>query len=568
MNPAAPSRPPRSHLAALAAIAALFLALAWPGAGSRGVVAEEIQPYLERYHYVLELGPDRRPRPLPPFEPGAPSRPRWVSTFQWPVVAYDGESRVWPVFIRGHQTALGNYFGILLGPLLGGGIAGMQRSSVLLSLPLVLLAYVIARRSSSFQKGASAVTLLAPALVALSFGILFFARTGYAFESASRVAMLGAITLAASRAPLSRGRAVAIGLVAALAVLCRATIAVTLAPVLLALFARPERRGAWRRAALVPALMAAVPLLVVALLSQLAPFRPGTEPLADFRVGRILSHLTEIPACLLVQIAWLGDALSILGPLRTGAPLPLSITKGVLLGLAPLVIALVRLRRGTAGDGERMLLAGLLGNAVLGALLYGDPMQFQLAMALEPLLAVAVAEQIASVSLRRIVPLVALALVWRAQSMVIGLWQDTRVSNPMFSGHAQRAVVTKLESLGAKGPDLVTTTYNQAGVIEAWTNGAIAPVHAWPVLMLNRIVQDRTTAERLGDVLSQYRPRWVLLTEGNNLYEGSFADNEEIAAALRTAAEKQGARIDAQWSFPTESGAPGYRLVSLAYPRE
>jgi hypothetical protein len=555
---------------ALAAIAAVFLAIALPGAGSRGVTSEEVQPYLARHPFVLALVDDHA-QPMPPYEPGAPPPPRWVATPQWPVLAYDGETRLWPEIIRGHQTALGTYVGIALGPLLGGGVAGIQRSSVLLTLLLLPLAYLLARRSWTFRRGPSLVLvpLLAPALLALTFGTLFFGRTGYAFEIASRVGMMATLVVVAGLEPLTRRRALLAGLAAGVAILCRATIAVTLAPALAILLAHPARRATWSRRALLPLVMAALPLAVVFLFALFAPFREGTAPLADFPLHSVWRRAANIPGHLLVQLAWLGDAQSMLGPVRSGAAPVRPLVLGALVGTMPVGFAITRWWRGTAGDGERMLVAGLLGNVVGGAFLYQQPSEFQLAMALEPLLAVAVAEQVGSlVATRRAwgAGVAALALAVRAQSVFFGLTLDRHGTNPMFSGRTQLGAVATLEELGVRGPELVTTTYNQAGVIEAWTRGAIRPVHAWPVLRSGGAGDAELLPLRLDGVLTTYRPRYVLLSEGVNPYEGSFTDNAAVARALFATVAGKGGTIERQWAFPTESGAPGWRLVAIAYP--
>lgn len=555
--------PRRAAAIALAALAALFLALALPGAGHRGVTSEEVQPYLDRHPEVLHLV-NGRAEPMPPYEPGAPPPPRWIATPQWPVLAYDGRERMWPVLIRGHQTALGSYVGILLGPLLGGGIAGMQRSSVLFTLPLLPLAYLLALRSWSFRRGATAFALLAPALLALSFGTLFFGRTGYAFELASRVAMVASLVAAAPLAPLTRRRALAAALLAGVAVLCRATIAVTLAPALAVLLAHPGRAAPWSRRALIPLVMAALPLAALGIITAIAPLREGTAPLAGFPFHLLAERAAGVPAHLAVQLAWLGDAQSILGPVRTGGAPTSALAAGALVGAIPVGLAIARWWRGAAGDGERMLVAALLGNAVFGALLYRNAAQFQLAIALDPLLAVAVAEQVASLAGSARSPrwpalAAALALAVRAQSVAFGLALDARGTNTMFSGRVQRGAVAELEALGARGPEILTTTYNQAGVIEAWTRGAIRPVHAWPALASGPGLDDR-----MAEVLRARRPRYVLLTVGANAFEGPFTDNAAIAAALSAAAARGGGRIERQWELPTETGAPGWRLVEIS----
>ncbi|HEY0132472.1 MAG TPA: hypothetical protein VGB85_00295, partial [Nannocystis sp.] len=99
----------------------LQLGMGWPGAGERGIIAEEVQPYLR--HYPVVLGDDPRtdgPRPWPPNDDdavraavtaGEPVAPRWVGTGQWPQLAWQGRERIWPLFVRGHQTALGSWWG-------------------------------------------------------------------------------------------------------------------------------------------------------------------------------------------------------------------------------------------------------------------------------------------------------------------------------------------------------------------------------------------------------------------------------------------------------------------------
>jgi hypothetical protein len=490
---------------------------------------------------------------------------------------------MWPVFIRGHQTALGSYVGILLGPLLGGGVEGIQRSSVLFTLPLLLLAYLLALRSWSFRRGAghspapgageprsapglTPYALLAPALMALSFGTLFFGRTGYAFELASRVAMVATFVVAAPLAPLTRRRALAAGMLAGIAVLCRATIAVTLAPALAILLAHPGRAAPWPRRALVPLAMAALPLAVLGIITAIAPLHEGTAPLAGFPIHLLAERAADVPAHLVVQLAWLGDAQSILGPVRSGGDLTRSLTTFAIVGAIPVALSIARWWRGTAGDGERMLVAALLGNAVGGALLYGDPLQFQLAMALDPLLAVAVAEQVAALagltrSPRWPALAAALALAARAQSVAFGLALDARGANPMFSARAQLGAVETLTALGARGPEILTTTYNQAGVIEAWTRGAIRPAHAWPVLRAGPDLD-----ARMAEVLRARRPRYVLLSVGANPFEGSFTDNVALAAALEAAVARSGGQITRRWELPTERGATGFRLVEVSMP--
>lgn len=561
--PIAPASRRNTKILALVAAALVALAIGWPGAGRRGVTSEEVQPYLARHPFVLGVdGPA-----LPPDEPNAPARPRWVATAQWPVLSWDGERRQWPVFIRGHQSALGSYFGLLLGPVLGGGIAGVQRSSVLLTLLLLPSTLLLALRSWAFRRGDVRWAYAAPLLLALSFGTAFIGRTGYGFEIASRVMMLATLAVAAPLAPLSTRRAIAVGVLAAIAVVCRATIAVSLAPALAILLAHPARSATWARRAIVPAVMGGLPLVLVAVVSASIHFHADTAPLAGFPLHALADRARAAPAHLFTQLAWVGDPQSVLGFAR-GAPF----SRGALvlcaaLGAVPTIAACVRWWRGVAGDGERMFVAALLGNVVFGALLYEDAGQFQLAMALDPLVAIALCEQLAAVAEGRsvaflrpasgAVALLLLAVGVRAQSVVRGLSLDDRGSNPLFSARTQRGAVDLARELRIRGPELMTTTYNQAGVLEAWTDGALRPVHAWMFLR----GKDRVTA--FDALLRTWRPRFVLLGEGSAAYEGGFTRNEENGPALEQAATRVGCRRGRSWPLPTESGAPGWRLVEL-----
>jgi hypothetical protein len=534
----------------------LLIALAWPGAAERGIVAEEVQPYLRRHPLVLERLTNGTVQPMPPYEPGAPLRPRWVATSQWPVVAYDGQGRMWPLFIRGHESALGSYVGLALGPFLGGGIAGVRRSTVLLSALLVALTWALARRTGG------RAPWLASLLFAGSLGATWIARTGYGFVVASHVAMLAALLWAASARSIGARRAAAIGAMVGVAVLCRATVALALAPALALLLVREGR--AMRSSAVSALLCTAIglPLVFYAAVWTWAPFRADSAPLAGFEVESWLGRLASLPQQLILQTSWLFDATSILQPLYRGDR-TLSWTTALLapalVGCVPLGLAIVRWRRGSAGEGERMFAAAAASSIVMGALLYGAPNQFQLALALEPLFCIAVAEQLARVPAPRIrVLLYGAALLVRVQALAVGLRLDRVDRNPMLSGTAQRAAVARLKELGVRGPELVTTSYNHAGVLEAW-DSALAPAHAWPLFAGDpQRIDDAWRA-----LLTARRPGWVLVSEGTNLYEGADAEPASIRAALFRAASKLGLDAVVDGSFVTEAGSPGWQLLHL-----
>jgi hypothetical protein len=525
--------------AALAAAAA-FLALALPGLTERGVICEEIWPYLEQPPRTLEQAPNGEVRAMPPFEPGAQPGPRWVASSQWPVLAYDSAARQWPVLVRGHQSALGTYPGLLL----GGGVIGARLSTALMAALTVALTVLLARRLGGN-------VWVAAAVIGLSFGMIAIGRTGYGFEVSSRLCMGLALLVAAADGPLTPRRAVAVGLLAGLAIVCRATIAVALAPALAVLLWSPRRRSS--AAVLVAAVAVALPLLALGAVEALAPLKAGTEPLRGLASRGLGDMAARLPEQLLLQLAWVTDAGTVWTPLTRGAlsldASRLALTGGF--GLLLLGVMLWRAARQSATEAERAYAAAALCSALAGAVFYRSPNQFQLALALDPLLAVA----IASWAWPGPTVLAAAAAGLRLVTGVLALRTD--IGNPMLSGVTQRAAVAKLNELGVQGPELVTTTYAQSGVLEALS--PIRPTHAWPLLLGG----ERPLSERLGAVIASQQPRYLLLSEGTNLFETRGLDPKAINAALDSALEPLALRARMVAHFPTESGAPGWALVAL-----
>ena len=535
-----------------------FALVAAVGTATRGVIAEEVAPYLRRHTLVLEGEPCAAPRPAPPYEPGAPAGPRLFSTSSWPILAYDGETRMWPVLIRAYQSAIAGYVGIAVGPLLGGGIAGVRRSTILLGCLIIVF-------TASFARGTSgAHALWTTALLATSFGMIASARTGYGFELGSREAMMAALALLAPRAPPGRVRAGLAGLLAAVAIASRATIALAVVPALVVVLWRSERRSnaSARVIALGTALL--VPVVALGVVVHLAPLRAGTGPLASFVPTGLLHHLALIPRLTLVHLAWLGDSMSIWGPLYAGQKsLGAGLWPAAALAAVVVVVAIVRTTRRAAGEGEVMLLAAGATTVAAAALLYRNGNQFQLALPLEPLFALAGAEQIVAagkLAWSRASWLAgALALVARVQGAARGMALDAHADNPMLSGAAQRSASQRLAELGARGPEVVTTTYNHAGVVEAWTDETVRPIHAWPLFVAADERRMRSAWKR---VLATYHPRYVLLTEGSNLVESGETDVAAIERTLEQVAASVGLTVTRS-TYATEGGAPGWAIATL-----
>ncbi|PCC70426.1 hypothetical protein SAMN02745121_06666 [Nannocystis exedens] len=545
-----------SRLAApalLVGLAAVHLALAWPGAGERGVIAEEITPYLPRHPVVLASADGSGVRLLPPHD--RPDRRGWVSTAQWPNLAYVGDARTWPVLIKGHQSALGTYAGLALAPALGDGLAGVRRSSVVLGLALIGLVFALGRRLGLGLALAGAAALAC----ALSPGLLFFARTGYGFELASRVAMLAALVLAARR--LTRARSLALGLVLAAAILCRATIAATLLPALLLLLVHPDRRTGLRRPALALGLGAAIPLLFALAVQLALPLHAGTAPAAKLPLADLAHRTATAPATLAAQLAWVADPDTVLLPLV--ADLPRSPLPGLVFGTAVLALALGRWWRARAGDGECLFVAAALGNALFGAWLYGDPQQFQLGMALEPLFVLAVAHPLQSLRSPRLAALAVTALLsLRAWQCAALLSAEQAVTNPMLSGAAQRQLTATLAARHPGEGDVVTTTYNHVGMLEAWApQSPHPPIHAYRAL---RRGDGAATISAWREILRTYPARFVVLSTGPNLFDGPFTDNAATERALVSVLPATGRSIIARHDFPCESGRPCLALLELS----
>lgn len=551
----------------------IHLALAWPGAGQRGIIAEEVQPYLHRHPVVLdgesELAEPARAWP-PHDDPttsqaltrGEPVASGWVGTGQWPVLAWQGSDRMWPVYVRGHQTALGSWWGIALGPVLGDGIAGVRRSSVLMGLVLILLLVYIARATGLDPPYAA----LAGLLCVLSPGLWFFARTGYAFELASRVLMLGAIALAARQQPIDVRRGLWIGACVAGALLSRATIAITLGPCLLIVLAHPQRWPGLPRVVFPAALGLGLPIAIVGLSLATLPFFTGTTPAADLPIAELAERTLVAPASMAMQLAWVVDPRVVLNPLVNAElePSVSAIVLPALIGLAIFGYALVRWWRGESGDGERMFVVGAIANALGGAWLYGDATQFQLAMALEPIFVLALAEQLRGLSSARprvLRVLISLALVGRAATLISLAHAERSTANPMLCGSAQRELVAMLEDVDASR--VLTTDYNHAGVFEAWTSERMHLVHGWPMLESADGDIERL-ASAYGSVLDGYPVCHVVFSIAANFAAGEFTNSPASGAGLERALAERGRSVIERRSIRGDARETVFELWTLS----
>jgi len=235
-----------------------------------------------------------------------------------------------------------------------------------------------------------------------------------------------------------------------------------------------------------------------------------------------------------------------------------------LLGGVVLGVGLLRWWRGRSGDGERMFIAATLGNALGGAWLYGDPAQFQLAMALEPLFALALAEQLGALgSTHRRVAGGLIAAVIVARALTLGsLWHGERVTaNPMLSGQAQRAVLAELAQLDAAR--VLTTDYNHAGVFEAWSDERMQLVHGWPLLASRGQSVEQLQAA-FGSILDGFAICHVLFNAGDNLVAGEFSAPATARVGLERALVERGRTVGRRRVFVSAAGTPALELWWLS----
>jgi hypothetical protein len=235
-----------------------------------------------------------------------------------------------------------------------------------------------------------------------------------------------------------------------------------------------------------------------------------------------------------------------------------------LLGGVVLVAALWRWWHARAGEAERLFAGGLLGNALAGAWLYGDPMQFQLGIALEPLFVLALVQQVSAIFPPPRAALIAAALMGvRGMTLLSLRASEQRTDNPMLSARAQQGLVELLRSEGIGGDDLITTAYDDVGVVETWTGERVRPVHAWRPLRAAGVPETDLVA-RWGLVLDARPACHVLLTRAPSLAAGPFTDHRAVALALEKAVAVRGGRIERRHTLPGDGGATVFELVDLS----
>jgi hypothetical protein len=595
-----PPAPRRHRSLGVLVLAVLFVAIGGLRIGALGIPSEEILPHLFHPPRVAELpGDDGRGLRLETPYDGLDSTPRpGLQVAQvWPTLSVITPARSYPLLTETWQAAYLSYPAAALAPLLGGGIEGLRRVSLLLGAAGLVLVAALARRLTR-GRGPPSLGLVAAALLASSVGYLFFHRFAYLIETGPPLAATLALMLALGPAPSAAEppggagaaekvppRLVLAGLSAGVAVALKITAVWVLAG--MALYSILSRRVPRRplRVWAAAVLAALVPLVPFAILWAL-----GGPPEV---LGRKLSLLADPVHALrrLPHVAWLaasylGHPMALLGPVFRGErSLAASPWAGLLPAAATLFAALRVARRRDDRDPELLWLCALAAVLVPAALLYDEASPLQVAFYLLPLYALVLARalfaaqgvlaRVEEAMTRRwprrgssrssLAGAVVAALAVGLQAHEIGEYVAAHrgIRNPMLSMEGERELTAALVARGDRAP--LTVTYNAAGVLEHLSGGALAPVHLYP-LFYPRGGKDRTDpegAERGLRAAFACARGPLVLPLGDNPFEGGREDLEVVRAAFPVAAAQAHLRPREVGRFPGGEEAAMFALYAL-----
>ena len=135
----------------------------------------------------------------------------------------------------------------------------------------------------------------------------------------------------------------------------------------------------------------------------------------------------------------------------------------------------------------------------------------------------------------------------------------------MLSGAAQRQLTAALLDHHPGPGDIITTTYNHVGMLEAWApQSPHPPIHAYRALRRGR--DDAAAISAWTAILRAYPARFIVVSTGPNLFDGPFTDNAATERALHSALPAAARRIVARREFACESGRPCLALLELSPP--
>lgn len=558
----------------LAAIALAFVVAASVYPDALGIPSEEILPHLFRHPMVAEADwnvGERLWLEQPWARVGEPEEAGLMVSTVWPTLSVVRPPRSWPLLTESWQAAYLSYYARAVAPLGGGGIAGLRRSAALLGALGLLATAAIGSRL-----GDRRAAILGAALLASSVGFLFVHRTAYLIESGPPLFAAVALWLALD-GERSRARLVLAGLVAGAAVALKITSAWELGG--MALFLTWSRR--WPRAP-----WWAWAAAVAAALVPLAPFAiiwaaGGAPDVIGRKLGLLaapLEGMARLPHDAWVVLAWLGDPMALLGPLFHGArDVPPSPWSALVAGAALLWAILRVIQRRADCAPERLLLSTGAVVVTLTALFYDDAYPLQVAFLIAPWYALVVARmllELARFSSLRLGPRSAAAAVLLLAAGAQGqeLWRFQRahlsIENPMLAGEAQRQLAAGLVRLNARRP--LTTTYNQVGVLEFLSDGKVAPVHLYRLLVPrpgdDRVAVRERAEEAFVEALRELGGPVVLPT-AENLFEGLHQDPKLVREAFAAACARLHLQAREVGRYP-EGGRPLFEVYAVAEGRE
>lgn len=571
----------RRGLYAACLLALLFAVLGGRHIGALGMPAEEVIPHLFGPTRVVvwaeAQGDDppglkmAAPHNIEPDTGATPSNIDGVVTRKvWPVMAWYQGDNVYPILVESWQAAYLSYVAKAASPVLGGGIEGPRRLTLLLGLLSIFCVFALGLRATGppeLERDRVSGAVLGATLLATSVTWLFMCRTAYHIEVAPPVAVAVATLLVLHGSAL---RFVLAGLIAGLAVSLKVTAAWPIFGVALGLW----WAGAWPRQSLKSwaiavglALLAVLPILWFLLFADM----PNNVSNKAVLLSDPLGGLARIPTMILLIFSVLGDPLLIMTPLLTGAT---DVSPHWWQPVVPAVVyiaAIWHVRKSPdSALPERLLLCVFAVICVIGGILYNESNPFQVVFLLLPFYVLVMGRAVwrlgcwgARFMPRRVALTIVVTATLGLQGYQLAQFNalHDRVGNPMLSMPGQRELADALEEQGIKEP--LTMTYNAVGGLEMLSEGRLRPIH------LHRVLTSGDTGEgRMARDINTWRlvlTQWqnpIVVPIGTNMFEGGGFDVAAVRQALDTAAKELGLRLHQKQTFPSV-GPPMFALLEV-----
>ena len=492
-------------------VALLFFALAPLSIARLGYLFEASFPFTFEHSSRVVVSPDN-PTVLIPTNPVGPESPGVFSSGWWPKFALHSRGEVHPILTEAYQGSWPYYFAKLF-PRGTDGLDGTRRFSSFLGALALLLVFGVALKSY----GAGSALWILGVVALNSFYLLAFA-TGYLYEALPipLIFLAGGLAVRERESPrLLRG--IFIGLLVGLAASLKATAAVPGVVLVIAILG-PKR--IWRRSSL-PMALAAIPPLLPYLWHEVHCLVSGVTDSSMFATLMLQKARINSPgdlfAGLIRSIAMLfGTGF---GSPRLYAPLfgveSWQTTSGVLslaVGGVATLWAAVTVLRGRGTIWLRGAVASGASVVVLSTLLYRSDLDMQGFLHILPLSALVLVEfgmwargilsaRFANSRLP-LLPLLLLIAVAAGQ-MAASLTIARNGVSPVLRRPQETVALAAADS----GRTVVTTAYNQAGMVSFLSHHRAKEVHA--DLLLSPGADDGV------DVRSILHRDWTLLLDAH-----------------------------------------------------